>query len=62
MMIPKSFLIGCSVIGLVVALLLWWFGVVAWWAVPIVAVLAPVSIFVALVGAFYLLWIASGSH
>jgi len=62
MMIPKSLLIGPAVLGLVIALLLWWFGVVAWWAIPLVAVLAPVAIFVAIVGTFYVLWTASGSH
>ncbi len=62
MMIPKSFLIGCAVVGLAIAMLLWWFGVVAWWAVPVVAVLAPVCVFVAIVITFYVLWVASGSH
>lgn len=62
MMIPKSLLIGCALVGLAIALLPWWFGVVAWWAVSIIAVLVPVGVFVAIVGAFYMLWIASGSH
>jgi len=62
MMIPKSLLIGPAVLGLVIALLLWWFGVVAWWAIPLVAVLAPVGIFAAIVSTLYVLWTASGSH
>ena len=62
MMIPTSLLVGCAVVGLVIALLLWWCGVVAWWAIPLVALLAPAAIFLAIVGIFYGLWIASGSH
>jgi hypothetical protein len=62
MMIPKSLLIGPSVLGVVIALLLWWFGVIAWWAIPLVAVFAPVGLIVAILITFYVLWVASGSH
>ncbi|MES2421469.1 MAG: hypothetical protein V4595_09240 [Pseudomonadota bacterium] len=62
MMIPTSLLVGCAVVGLAIALLLWWLGVVAWWAIPLVAVLAPAAVFLAIVGTLYGLWIVSGSH
>lgn len=62
MMIPKSFLIGLLIFGILVAALLWGCGVVPWWGALIVIVAAPIGAFGALALLFYALWIASGSH
>ena len=62
MMIPNSLLIGLLIFGVLVAALLWGFGVVPWWGALIAIVAAPVAACIVLVILFHALWIASGSH
>jgi len=61
-MIPNSLLFGLLIFGLLVAALLWGFGVVPWWGALIAVVAAPIVACIVLVILFHALWIASGSH
>ncbi|GAA0448666.1 MULTISPECIES: hypothetical protein [Sphingomonas] len=62
MEIPNRLLIVLLVFGIVIAALLWGFGIVPWWAVPIIVVAAPGAAISILVLLFYAAWVASGSH
>jgi len=62
MMIPNRVLICLALFGVIVAGLLWVFGIVPWWAVPLIVVAAPILGCAVLTLLFYAVWIASGSH
>lgn len=62
MEIPKRFLIAGALIGLAMALLCFWLGWIAWWAIPLVIVASLVLLFVVLALLLQLAWMAGGSH
>lgn len=62
MEIPNRVPIALLLFSIAVAALLWGFGIVPWWAIPIVLLLAPVAACAVLALLFYAAWIASGSH
>lgn len=62
MEIPNSFLIAGAIVGLVIALLCFWLGWIAWWAIPILIVTSPVVLLVVFAVLLQLAWMAGGSH
>lgn len=62
MEIPNSFLIAGAIVGLVIALLCFWLGWIAWWAIPILIVASPVVLLVVFAVLLQLAWMAGGSH
>ena len=62
MEIPNSFLIAGAIVGLVIALLFFWLGWIAWWSIPILIVASPVVLLVVFAVLLQLAWMAGGSH
>ncbi|USU08908.1 hypothetical protein NF700_00865 [Sphingomonadaceae bacterium OTU29MARTA1] len=62
MEIPNGFLIGLLLFGILVAALLWGFGMVPWWGALLCLIVVPIVVCAALILLFYALWMASGSH
>lgn len=62
MEIPNSFLIVGVLIGLAIALLCFWLGWIAWWAIPIVIVASPIILLLTFALLLQLAWTAGGSH
>jgi len=62
MEIPNSFLIVGLLIGLALAILGFWLGWIAWWAIPIITVVSPVVLLVVFALLLQLAWMAGGSH
>jgi hypothetical protein len=60
--IPRSFMVACTIAGVLLAFLLWWWLGLPSWAIPLVALASPLIIVGVLLLAFTVIWMASGSH
>ncbi len=62
MEIPSGFLIGCLIVAVLIALVLWCVTGLPWWAIPVIALGLPALFVVVVLIALTALWMASGSH
>jgi hypothetical protein len=60
--IPRRVFVIVLLLGLVPSVLLWAFGLVAWWAVPLLTIPFAILLIVILVLVMAFAWMASGSH
>lgn len=63
-MIPDNWpvIVLLAGLGLLVGALLWAFGTVPWWGIPICVVAVPAALIVLGGFLFVMLWLASGGH
>ena len=62
MEVPRRTYVIFLLLGLVPSVLLWAFGKVAWWAVPLLTIPFAIILIVALALLSTILWMANGSH
>lgn len=62
MEIPRRAYVIFLLIGLVPAVLLWAFGWIAWWAVPLLTIPFAFLLIIVIASVMTMAWIAGGSH